>query len=70
MLSAGKLKGKLVEKGITVSDISKVLGIAPSTFYRKMDSNSFKICEADKIVTVLSLSLKEANEIFFAQFVA
>ena len=65
MLNVGKLKGKLVERGVTVADISKSLGIAPSTFYRKMNNNSFEICEADIIVDALMLS-----DIFFTQYVA
>lgn len=70
MLNAGKLKGKLVEKGITVSEMSSKLGIAPSTFYRKIKNNSFEIGEADKIVHALLLSAQEATDIFFSQFVA
>ena len=70
MLNAGKLKGKLVEKDISIAKISFELGIAPSTFYRKLKNNSFEIGEADKIVHVLSLTAIEATDIFFAQFVA
>ena len=67
MLNTAKLKGKLIEKGVTVAEISKILGIAPSTFYRKMSNNSFQICEADMIVVSLSLSPEESQNIFFAQ---
>lgn len=70
MLNANKLKGKLVEKGMTVEEISKTLGINPSTFYRKLKNNSFEIGEADVIVKALQLSSSEAKEIFFNQFVA
>lgn len=70
MLSANKLKGKLVERDITVTKMSEILKMNPSTFYRKIKNNSFKIAEADVIVRVLSLTTDEANEIFFNQLVA
>ena len=70
MLNVNKLRGKLAERGTTVSKVSAILGIAPSTFYRKIKNNSFEIGEADKIVHVLSLSAREATDIFFSQFVA
>lgn len=70
MLSANMLKGKLVEKGVTVSELSGILGINPSTFYRKIKNNSFEIGEADKIVKALALTSQEAKNIFFNQFVA
>lgn len=70
MLDVNKLKGKLIEKGYTVERISLELGINSSTFYRKLKNDSFAINEADKIVSILSLTGKEASSIFFSQFVA
>ena len=70
MLNANKLKGKLVEKGFTIAEIAQELGINPSTFYRKVKKNSFEIGEADRIVKALSLSEKEAIDIFFTNIVA
>lgn len=70
MLNANKLKGKMVEKNISVALIAKTLGISPSTFYRKIKKNSFEIAEADAIVKTLGLTSNEAKEIFFKQFVA
>lgn len=70
MLNVQKLKGKIVEKGKTVEDVSTELGINPSTFYRKLKNNSFEIREADSIATILSLSGTEACAIFFSQYVA
>lgn len=70
MLNANKLKAKIVEKGMPIIQVCKILNIAPSTFYRKLKNNSFEIGEVDKIVRVLSLSFEEATSIFFEQFVA
>ena len=65
MLNTNMLKGKLVEKGITISELSKKLNINQSTFYRKMKKNSFKIFETDIMMDVLELTPTEANKIFF-----
>lgn len=65
MLDTNKLRGKIVEKGLTIMEISKKLGINPSTFYRKMKKNSFEICEVDVMVNELSLTRDDANDIFF-----
>ena len=70
MLNCNKLKGKIVENGMSIVEISEILGINPATFYRKLKQNSFEIREADIIVNVLNLSSNEATSIFFAQYVA
>lgn len=64
MLNTNMLKGKIIEKGKTISMLAGQLGINPSTFYRKMKNNSFTISETDSIAKALQLSLAEAN-IFF-----
>ena len=70
MLNMNKLKGKIAENCMTVAELSKILGINPSTFYRKMKKNSFEIAEADILVQTLKLSKEEACSIFFSQTVA
>mgnify|MGYP000982287701 FL=1 len=72
MPNINKLKGKIVEKGINVSDLAKVLGINKSTLYRKLKNNgeNISIREAVGMINELDLSVEEANEIFFNQFVA
>ncbi len=67
MLNVNMLKGRMVEKGITVSELSKELNINQATFYRKMKNNSFKIFETDIIMNTLQLSPSEANKFFFAK---
>lgn len=70
MLDIQKLKGKIVEKGKSVETLSREIGINPSTFYRKLNNNSFEIEEADRIVSILALTGAEATAIFFSQLVA
>ena len=73
MTHCNKLKGKIVEKNLTIEQVSSLMGIDKSTFYRKINSTNgetFTIREVDLIVKKLELSLDEANAIFFSQFVA
>ena len=70
MLDVQKLKGKIVEKGMSVETVSADLGINPATFYRKLKNNSFEIREADKLIEILALRGEEATAIFFSDSVA
>ena len=72
MLNANKLKGKIIERGFTISELAEILNIDKSTLYRRLGGGSahLTIREADKIVETLSLSSEEAGAIFFSQFVA
>lgn len=72
MVNVNKLKGKIVEKGLTIRGLATDIGLYPSTLYRKIGDggDSFTIGEVEKIVDALSLSAKEATEIFFDKEVA
>ena len=67
-----KLKAKIVEKGFSIEQVSKLIGINTSTFYRKLANagETFTIAEANSLGKLLCLSAKEMNEIFFAQIIA
>lgn len=72
MVNINKLKGKIVECGMNVTDLAFKIGIDRATFYRKLSNNgeNFTIKEADLITKELSLSCEEATAIFFSQYVA
>lgn len=72
MVNVNKLKGKIVECGISVSKLAKEIGVDKSTLYRKLqnDGESITIKEATLIISALSLTVDEAHSIFFHQFVA
>jgi len=72
MVNINKLKGKIVERELTVEKLADCIGLDKSTLYRKLNSNgdSFSIKEADAIAIALRLTQGEANAIFFSQFVA
>ena len=72
MVNINKLKGKIVENGLTIEKLADNIGIDRSTLYRKINNNgeTFTIKEADLIVNALNLTAEEAKAIFFSQIVA
>lgn len=69
--NTSKLKGIMVEQGITQDEMAKRMSIDRSTFNRKLKCGvAFTIGEAHSIVTILNLSKDEAADIFFGNTVA
>ena len=56
-MNVNKLKGKIVENGLNVSQLASSIGIDRTTLYRKLTSNgdTLTISEAEKISKVLNL---------------
>lgn len=71
-MNVNKLKGKIVEKGMTVERLSNLIGMDRSTFYRKLNNQgeTFTVKEVNLIRKHLHLTKDEAMEIFFTNFVA
>lgn len=58
-----KLKGLMAEKGITQSELAKIINVDPSTMSYKMNNKSeFTISEIKKIISYFK---KTFEEIFF-----
>ena len=72
MVNIKKLKGKIVEKGMTVAQLAGAMKIDPATLYRRLNNKgeSFTIGEVNRIVAALSLTTEEATNIFFDTEVA
>ena len=72
LTNVDKLKGAIKEKRLTPEKVAESIGIDKSTMYRKLSNggDDFTIRQADAITRVLGLSAKEAQAIFFSQFVA
>ena len=72
MINIPKLRGKIVESEMSISDLAEKIGISKSTLYQKINNNcvSFTIDEVVTISKILNLSKDEFNNIFFADFVA
>lgn len=71
-VNVNKLKGKIVENGLTIATLAQKIGIDRATLYRKLSNNgeTMLIKDANAIISVLGLSADEAMAIFFSQFVA
>ncbi len=71
-VNINKLKGKIVENGLTVATLAERMGIDRATLYRKLSNNgeTMLIKDANSIVSALGLTEDEALAIFFSQFVA
>lgn len=72
IVNINKLRGKIVERGITIEQLANQIGVDRSTLYRKMNNEgeSFTIKEANMICKALKLTGQEATAIFFSQYVA
>ena len=69
-MNVNKLKAKCVEKGTNISELSKKVGIACGTFYRKLNEDTFAVDEARKIAEELELSHEDVMDIFFNKTVS
>ncbi len=67
-----KLKGKMVERNVTMEQLAEALGLHPTTLYRKFNSDgkTLLVCEANQIAKILQLTAEEAMAIFFSEYVA
>ena len=72
MVNINKLKGKVVENGVTLERLAAEIGMDRATMYRKIKAGgeNFSIKEADLIVKSLRLNIEDAVIIFFSQFVS
>lgn len=63
-----KLRGKMVEKDVSVETLASIIGIDRATLYRKFnDGEKFTVGEALKINDALKLTQEEAYDIFFGR---
>ncbi|WP_312281034.1 helix-turn-helix transcriptional regulator [Oscillibacter sp.] len=72
MVSINKLRGKIVECGLTIENLADMMGINRSTLYRRLNTGgeNISIKEANQLKEILQLTPVEANNIFFNSNVA
>lgn len=64
MIKVDKLRGIIAENRMTQTDVAKVLGITPKTFYDKMQKGVFG---SDEIMEMIDLlHIQDPVRIFFA----
>lgn len=65
-MNTNKLKGKIVERGLTLKDFADKLNINPSTLTRKLNGEvEFKRDEIMSTIEILDLTPEEVIAIFF-----
>ncbi|MSV25981.1 XRE family transcriptional regulator [Selenomonas sp. WCA-380-WT-3B 3/] len=66
MINVNKLKGKIVENGLSVADVAKAIGIGTASLYRKMNGKdeTMYVKDAYAIGQLLHLTTEEMNAIF------
>jgi len=67
-----KLKGKLTELNMNVSELGDKMGYDKSAIYRRLKDggSAMSIADANQIIRILGLSREEAVAIFFSQLVS
>lgn len=65
-MNVNKLKGKIVEKEMSITQLAKEIGIDRSSLYRKLNNegDTLSIKEANRIVEILGLTREESIAIF------
>ena len=65
MIKTNELRGVIAKNGYSQSDIAKMIGITPKTFYEKMKNGVFGSDEIQ--IMIDNLDIKNPIEIFFAK---
>lgn len=66
MINTLKIKGRIVELGLTQRDLAKKLGIAEPTISQKINNvRPMGLCEAEKIAVLLKIDINRFPEYFF-----
>lgn len=60
-----KLRGRIVELGLTYEDVAEALGITKTSFTLKMNESNFWDHEIEKLVEFLGISSDRIDEFFF-----
>ena len=67
-MNTSKLRGKILENGMTQDELAKRISVDRSTLSRRLKTGeSFTIGEVNRITSVLNLSKDEAIEIFLPE---
>jgi len=71
MVNSNKIKGRIVELGLTNKDISFVTKLALPTISQKINNiRPMNLDEAEKIAKLLKITAEDFTKYFFAEYVA
>ena len=63
-----KLKGRINEKKLTLTDVANRIGITIQSFSKKLNGEvDFKTTEIDKLMNILQISKREIDIYFFEE---
>ena len=63
-----KLKGRITEKKLTLTNVAKLMGITIQAFSKKLNGEvDFKTTEINKLLNILRISKKEIDIYFFEE---
>ena len=65
MIKTDELRGEIAKNGFSQSDVAKMIGITPKTFYEKMKSGVFGSDEIE--IMIEKLNIRDPMAIFFAK---
>ena len=65
MIKVNELKGEIARNGLSQSDVAKMIGVTPKTFYDKMKIGIFGSDEIE--IMIEKLNIKDPMSIFFAK---
>lgn len=63
MINVNELKGRIVAKGYTQTDVANKIGITPKTFSTKLKKGVLNSKEIEKLIDILDI--KNPIDIFF-----
>lgn len=64
-MKVNKLKGKIIERGMNVTEVAKAMGFTGVNLYKKLRKpDTIKVVEMLKIKEILNLTTEEMIEIF------
>lgn len=69
MVNINRLRGRMVEYGITVAELARALQLHPTTVYRKLrcGGDEFTVDEIRGMIPLLRLSKQDVECIFFTE---
>lgn len=71
MINSNKLKGRIVEKGLTQADLAKALNLSTPTINQKLNNvRSMNLHEAFRIADLLNIPDSQFREYFFKNEIA
>ena len=65
MIKTDELRGEIAKNGLSQSDVAKMIGVTPKTFYEKMKNGVFGSDEIE--IMIEKLNIKDPMAIFFAK---